>query len=263
MKRRLWAAVVLALFTGGCVTEYNLATQQEERLIYGTEKEEKIGAAVAAKIEEHMPLVEEQDVNQRLERILRRIVAVCDRKDIVYTIKAIDTDRINAVSLPGGYIYVYRGLLGLVENDDQLAGVIAHEVGHITAKHGLKRQQAAYGALFLQMLSLGARDARVAQGVNTAINSLFMQHSQEAEFEADRLSVKYLRKAGYDLRQIVIFLRRMEEEKDKGPIRPYSYWKTHPNMAQRRAMVNKEITGRLEFKDYIQLIDRPNGGLKF
>ncbi|MCK5084001.1 MAG: M48 family metalloprotease, partial [Candidatus Omnitrophica bacterium] len=159
---------------------------------------------------------------------------------------------INAVSLPGGYVYVFRGLIEKVDNDDELAGVIAHEVGHITARHGVKRMQNAYAALILQVASTQT-NARVAGGVNFALNSLFLEHSKQDEFEADRLGVKYLKKAGYNPKAMVAFLEKLKIEKEKAPRNRYSYWRTHPYLSQRISVVNQEITGKLEFRDYLNL----------
>lgn len=241
------------LLVWGCTTEYNLATKQEEFILYGTDKEIQIGEKVAAQIENQFEVVKDVDQNERVEKILERIVAVCDRKDLVYFIKILDKDITNAVSLPGGYLYIFSGLLERVENDDQLASVIAHEIAHITAKHGVKRVQSAYGALIIQLASTQA-GGNVAGGVNFALISLFMEHSQEAEYEADSLGVTYLKRAGYDTQQMLRFLEILKKEQEKEPIRPYSYWKTHPNIAKRMAVVNQEISGKLEFKDYLNLI---------
>jgi predicted Zn-dependent protease len=236
----------------GCTTEYNLATQQQETLLYDTDKEVKIGEAVAPRIEAQFKVITDVDVNERVERILDRIVAVCDRKDLVYFIKVLDDDPINAVSLPGGYVYVFRGLIDKVDNDDQLAGVIAHEVAHITAKHGVKRMQNAYAALLLQVASTQA-NGNVAGGTNLALNSLFLEYSQQAEFEADRLGVKYLKKAGYDPKAMAQFLRKLKEAKEKEPLQAHSYWRTHPYLSQRIGMANQAVTGKLEFRDYLNM----------
>jgi len=162
----LWLA--LGVFLAGCTTEYNLATQRQESLLYGTEKEIKIGEAVSHQIEQEYKVIHDLDVNERLERILERLVEVSDRHDLVYFIKALEDDLINAVSLPGGYIYVFKGLLDKVKSDDELAGVIAHELGHITAKHGIKRVQSSYGALLAQILATQT-NANVAGGVQLAL----------------------------------------------------------------------------------------------
>ena len=243
----------IILFIAGCTTEYNLATKQEETLIYSSEKEVKIGDAIAPQIEAQYKIVTDVDVNERVNRILDRIVAVCDRKDIVYFVKVIDDDPLNAVSLPGGYVYVFRGLTDIIENDDQLAGVIAHEVGHITARHGVKRMQAAYAAMVLQVAAATTAGGRAAAGTSLALTSLFMEYSQQAEFEADRLGVKYMKRAGYDPSQMASLLSKLKAKQDKEPLRPYSYWRTHPYLSQRVSVVNREATGQLEFKDYLNM----------
>ncbi len=238
-------------FLTGCTTEYNLATKKEEFILYGTEKEVKIGTKVASKFEEQFPVLNDVDINERVQRIFKKIVAVSDRQDIVYFIKVIDKDYINAISLPGGYVYVFKGLIDRTDTDDQLASVIAHEVGHIAARHGIKRLQSSYGAVLLQLASA---QTGAGGGVNLALTSLFMEYSQKAEFEADKLSIKYLKKAGYDPNGAIEFFEKLKKEKEKAPIRQYSYWKTHPHVAERIAVVNQEINGELSFRDYLNLI---------
>lgn len=237
----------------GCSTEYNLATQQQETLLYGTDKEVSIGEAVSVKMEQQYDIVTDVDVNERVRRILDRVAAVCDRKDIAYFIKVIDKDIMNAVSLPGGYVYIFKGLMDKLETDDQIAGVIAHEVAHITARHAVKRIQNAYGAMILQGLATQS-NAKVAQGVNFALISIFSEYSQQDEFEADRLGVKYLKKAGYDPNAMVQVLVELREDQEKGPVREYSYWRTHPFIPQRISVVNQAITGKMDFKDYLNLM---------
>ena len=255
LDRPCWYLFFLsaAIIFTGCTTEYNLATQKQETLLYDTEKEVKIGEAVAPRIEEQFSVVTDIDVNERVERIFRNVVAVCDRKDLVYFIKVLDDEMINAVSLPGGYVYVFRGILDHAENDDQLAGVIAHEIGHITAKHGVKRMQNAYAAMALQIAAVTSGNNAMARGTHLALTSLFLEYSQQDEFEADRLGVKYLKKAGYDPKAMVDFLKIMEKEKDKVALTQFSYWKTHPNLSQRISSVNQAVTGQLEFRDYLNL----------
>ena len=251
------SSFILLLFCcalAGCTTEYNLATKQEETLIYGTDKEVSIGEAMAAKMEGQYDIVTDVDLNERARKALDRIVAVCDRKDIVYFIKVIDKDLMNAVSLPGGYVYVFKGLMEKLDSDDEVAGVIAHEVAHINARHAVKRIQSAYGALILQGLATQS-SAQVAQGVNFALISLFSAYSQQDEFEADRLGVKYMKLAGYDPHAMTTVLEKLKKEEDKEPNREYSYWRTHPFIPQRIAAVNQAITGKMDFKDYLNLME--------
>jgi predicted Zn-dependent protease len=246
-------SVLLMFQFAGCATEYNLATGREESLMYGTEKEVKIGEAVAAQFNEHFEINTEVDVNERVETILDRITAVADRKDIIYHIKVIDEDEINAVSLPGGYIYVFKGLMDKVENDDQLASVIAHEVAHITARHGIKRLQAQYGYLALQALAISSGDPSLIRGTQAAFLTAFTEFSQDDEHEADRLAVRYMKRAGYDANEVAEMLRLLKREQDKRPAGQFVYWRTHPHIPRRIAVVNQEVAGELKFQDYLNI----------
>lgn len=254
-RNRLAVLLAAALLLTGCSTEYNLATGKEESLIYSSDREVAIGDKMAPQIEAQFKTVTEVDMNERVNRIFNRLVAVCDRKDLVYFIKILDDDMLNAVSLPGGYVYVFRGIIDKAENDDQIAGVIAHEIGHITARHGVKRMQNAYAAMAVQVAAITSGDSNLAQGAGLALNSLFLEYSQHDEFEADRLAVKYMKKAGYDPLAMADFLRIMKEEKSKEPLQQYSYWKTHPNLTQRISVVRQAATGELQFRDYLNLPD--------
>ncbi|HOW35110.1 MAG TPA: Maf family nucleotide pyrophosphatase [Candidatus Omnitrophota bacterium] len=245
--------LVLMVGAGGCVTEYNLATKQQETLLYGTDKEIKIGESVAREFDKQNKMVTDVDVNERVNEIADKIFEVCDRKELVYTIKIIDDDKVNALSLPGGFVYLFKGLVDKVDNDDQLACVIAHEVGHITARHSIKKIQGMYGYSVLMILAAQSGNADLAQGVDLAMASIFTAYSQQDEFEADRLGIKYAQKAGYDPKAMAGFLKRLLEIQAKEPPRDFSYWRTHPFIPQRIAASNQVVSGQLEFKDYLNL----------
>ncbi len=250
----LGGVLCVFLLSGCFTTEYNLATEKQETLLYDTDQEIRIGTAYAAKVNSQMEINHDIDLNERAQRILDDIVDVCDRKELVYFVKIIEKEDINAVSLPGGYIYLFKGLMDAVDNDGQLAGVIAHEVAHITARHGMKRLQAAYGATLLQLVSAVAAP-EVAGGTGLALNTIFTEYSQQDEFEADKLAVKYMRKAGYEPTEMIAFLMKLKEEDEKAPLKRLSYWKTHPHPAKRMAVVRKAITGKLDFRDYVILTE--------
>jgi len=250
--------ILSILFAGvvclnGCSSSFNLATNREESLMFGTEKEEAIGHSVSKQIEKQFKVVDDIDVNERVRNILARIAAVCDRKELVYVIRVLAEDEINAVSLPGGYIYVFKGLLDAVKDDDQLAGVIAHEVGHITARHSIKRMQASYGYLLLQIASVQSGSVALVQGVSALAAMAFSSYSQQDEFEADRLAIKYAAAAGYDPSAMADVLRLIKEKTAKGPLRPISYLRTHPYIPERIAMINRQIQGQMTFQDYLNL----------
>src|SRR3989338_7893338 len=159
-----------------------------------------------------------------LDRLGQRLAAVCDRQDLTYHFALLEWDEINAFALPGGYIYVSTELLTLAKSDDELASVLGHEIGHVVAKHAVKRLQAALGAAFLQALTtVGSRDPRLIQGAQIAINQLFLAPSRQDELQADTLSVRYLTRADFNPEAALAFMERMQERIRKEPIRPFSY----------------------------------------
>jgi len=247
------ALFIMSFALCGCVSEYNLATGRQETLLYGTEKEIKIGQAISRQLEQNYKLVPDRDANERVQAIMDRLEPVADRQDVVYTVRIIDRDEVNAVSLPGGYIYVFKGLLDKIDNDDQLAGVIAHEIGHITAKHAMKRLQASYGYTLLQILAVETGSAAVTQGVNALYLTAFLAYSQQDEFEADRLAVKYTQAAGYDPQGMIRVLEILREESLE-KVRPINYFRTHPYPNERIAALNTQIRGHMDFRDYLNLM---------
>jgi predicted Zn-dependent protease len=257
MKRLYLLFFVLSMFAG-CTSEYNLATGKEERLIYGSEKEINLGNAVAAQIEKDAKFVTDLDINIRIRSLFDRLVKVCDRKDLVFTVRIIDDETVNAFSIPGGYVYIYKGLLDKLKDDDEIAGVLAHEIGHITAKHSLKRIQKSYGYTLMQIASIGSGDVNLAQGVNVILTSLFFAYSREDEFEADELAVKYTRKAGFNPSKMTAVLEVLQAEEEKSSLQRANYFRTHPYPKERMAIVNKAVSGETSFRDYLNLMGSSN-----
>ncbi|MCB9772669.1 MAG: M48 family metalloprotease [Candidatus Omnitrophica bacterium] len=245
--------VLFTIFLSGCASEYNLATGKEERLFYSSERESNLGAAVAEQIAKDMKFVNDIDSNNRVRAIFDRLVAVSDRKDLVYTIRIVDDDTVNAFSIPGGYVYIYKGLLNKLKDDDQIAGVLGHEIAHITAKHALKRIQKSYGYTLLQVAAIGSGDGDLAQGVHVILTSLFFAYSREDEYESDELAVKYTRKAGFDPKKMIDVLEVLKKEEEKSPVRRANYFRTHPYPNERIAVVNKTVNGQIGFRDYLNL----------
>ncbi len=248
----------LMLWLSGCATEYNLATEQHESLLYGTDKEIEIGNSISRQFEKHYTLIDDVDVNERVRRIMDRIVAVCDRQELVYSIHVVvdkeDEHILNALSLPGGYVYLFKELYDKLKTDDELAGVIGHEVGHIAARHSIKKLQSYYGYTLLQIAAITTtRSGAVAQGLDTAFMAIFLEYSQEDEFQADKLGIKYAQKAGFNPNGMAESLKILKAQEDKDPSRPFSYWRTHPHLSQRISQANQVVKGHLEFRDYLNL----------
>ena len=254
--RRLGLLPVLLL--AGCVrSSFNLATQQEEYSLTSTEKEVAMGRQVARQVEEELTVVPDEPLQERVRAIGARIVAVCDRKELVYHFAVVKDDAVNAFSFPGGYVYLNAGLVKAAANDDELAGVIAHEVGHVCARHAVKRYEGSLGAQIVQLAAMATRQGPAAQGVSIAMQAAQLAYAREDELRADRLAVKYLKAAGCDPRGMLSFLEKLrgiDREKiqylPRGVVHP-QYAMTHPYVPERVRAVKEAFFGVADYVDYL------------
>jgi len=243
----------------GCSTEYNLVTGQEEAFFYSTDREVSIGQAIAKQVENEYKLSEDPLVQKRVEDIGKKIVNVCDRKDIVYQFKVLEDEEINAVSLPGGFVYVNKGLVDKVANDDELAGVLAHEVAHIVARHSIKKLQAVMGYSFLRVLTVVVPGGgQVGGAADAAFLELMLGYSRKDELLADELATRYMKLAGYNPRCMIDFLKTLQDVNRRKPLRPRSYLKTHPYVPDRIRVVKQELGEKIGFTDYINIEEKKN-----
>ncbi len=237
--------------------EYNLATGQEEHLFISKEKEVDMGRSIAERVEEKYELDENFFNQEKVAKIGKAIADVSDRKDLIFSFKVIDEKDVeNAFALPGGYIYIFKALLEKLDTDDEIAAILAHEVGHVCARHSIKRLQSSLGYQVMQILVMrGAKDSYTRRKAGEAFGQLLMANSREHEFEADALAVKYLRKTEYDPKGMLTTLDKLLEWQMEGKTGPKRYWYTHPYLSARRAEVNKEITGQMTFDDYMNVVE--------
>jgi MAF protein len=245
---------VFCFFLSGCSAEYNIVTGKQESFFYSTDKEVKIGQSIVKEIEKKYKLVDDLLLQKRVEDIGKKIAAVSDRKDIEYSFKVINDEEVNAVSLPGGFIYVNQGLLDMVKNDDELGGVIAHEVGHTVARHSIKKLQAIMGYSLIRIMTIPvAQNSAVTNAADLAFTEIILGYGREDELLADQLAVRYTKLAGYDPHGMISFLERLQESKRRKPLKPKSYFKTHPYVPDRIRVVKQELGERVDFSDYINI----------
>jgi len=237
-------------------SEYNLATGKEETLFISVEKEIEMGSSISEEVEKKFDLDENYLNQEKIARIGKRIAEVSDRREFIYRFKVLDKDDVeNAFALPGGYVYIFKALFEKLD-DDEIAAILAHEVGHVCARHGIKRLQSGIGYQILQILVAGgAKDSYTRRKAGEAFGQLMLANSREHEFEADALAVKYLRKSKFDPEAMVRVLDKLIQWQMKGKTGPKRYWYTHPYLSARRSRVNKEITGQMSFQDYLNLTD--------
>jgi len=245
---------LFCLLLSGCSTEYNIATGKEETFYYSTDKEIQIGESIAREVDKKYKLVDDPLIEKRVEDIGKKIVSVCDRKDIDYHFKALEDKEVNAVSLPGGFVYINKGLIDNVTSDDELAGVLAHEVGHIVARHSIKKLQAIMGYSILRVLVASVpQTGDVGTAADIAFTELLLGYGRKDELLADQLAARYTKLAGYNPRGIITFLEKLHEINRRKPLRPKSYFKTHPYVPDRIRVVKQELGEKIGFTDYINI----------
>ncbi len=245
----------IGFFLSGCVTqEYNTATGKEDLIFVTTEKEINLGKKIAESIEKNPDITLDPDplMTERIRRIGEKVARVSDRKEVNYTFNVVDEDDVNAFALPGGYIFIFRGLIEKTESDDEIASVIAHEIAHVVARHSVKRLQGGMGYNILQILMVATgTTGQDARKIDAAFGQLVMSYSREDEALADSIAIKYLKRAGFDPMSMIGFLKKLQKAHKDMPIRPYSSYRSHPHIADRIRMVKQELMGEVDFTDYM------------
>ena len=250
--------VSFIVITSDSCAEYIRSTNEDELIMVSSESEVRMGKSLAKSVEKKFGLDDDATLQEKIDKMGQRIAVVCDRRDITYHFKVLEGKeldperRINAFALPGGYVYIFRDMIELMENDDEIAGILAHEVGHIAAKHSVKKLQGSYATLALILLSgTVPTDRETMAKTNAAVGLLMTSYSREDEAIADKLSVKYMKAAGYDPKAVISSFDKMIELQQKAPIKRYTAYRSHPYYAERKALAKKEIYGSMEFVDFI------------
>jgi predicted Zn-dependent protease len=234
-RRLLAAALLLAPGLAGCVSE---------------NAEQEIGDQVAAQISHQLPLVRDPALNLYVNRLGKLIARHSDRPDVPYRFYIVNSPAVNAFAIPGGHVYVNRGLIERTHNVSELSAVLAHEIGHVAARHGARtlERQLRTGSLISVMyrVILGTEPELLDQTALRMGSSLWTaSNSRKAEMEADDLAVRYLIDSGVDPRGIVTFLDALLRE-EAGSAKPTMEWfSTHPMTSTRIAETTKEIRREL------------------
>ena len=212
---------------------------------FSLEKEIALGKSLAQEVERSSKLIDDPVVTEYVNRVGQNLVRNSDAK-VPFTIKVIDSDEVNAFALPGGFFYVNSGLVLRAQEESELAGVMSHEISHVTARHGTC--QATKGEL-TQLLSIPAMifipyswaGYAMYQGMNLAIPLTFLKFSRDAEREADFLGVQYMYKAGYDPNSYVTFFERIQADEKRRPGTIPKAFSMHPPTPERIGNTQKEI----------------------
>lgn len=258
---RVFVAAILAtslvVYFTGCAL--NPATGEADFVLMSEEREIEIGREMHDKLLASAPVYEDEELQAYVNEIGQKVAQKADRPDLDYSFTIIDSPDINAFALPGGFVYVNRGLIGYLQSEAQLAAVLAHEIGHITARHAVRRDTAQKGAGIgtgvLSVLSVLTTGTNVMGDVaNLYASAAVMGYGREMELEADRFGAQYLFNSGYDPQAMVEvigilknherFMRLKAEQRGQKRQTYHGVFSSHPRNDQRLRQIVGEA-GRL------------------
>lgn len=253
VKEGLWKYLILALalLVQGC--SVNPATGEKQFTgLLPAEQESRLGVGEHQKVKQTYGEFVTGPIADYVSRVGEKVAANTERSDVRYKFFVIDSPIVNAFAVPGGYIYVSRGLLALANSEAELAGVMAHEIGHITARHAAERM--SHGVLVglgAAILSAATGSDAVGQAANVGSELYIKSYSRTQEDQADELGVRYLTRAGYDPRSMATFLKNLDAQtkldlkiagQGEGAT-GFSYFSTHPVTTDRVAHAARLAAG--------------------
>jgi predicted Zn-dependent protease len=237
-------SAVLGLVAGSTALASGCAISQQQEL--------EMGAQYAAQINQQLPIVDDATLNRYIN-VLGRQLAARGGRGLQYQFFIVNSNVVNAFAVPGGYVYINRGIVERADNVSELAGVLAHEIAHVEHRHGVEQMEKAQGAnlgLTLAYVLLGRRPSGVEEAaINVGGTLYFARHSREAENEADRTAVPLMVAAGISPTGLPTFFQELIAERQRSPSALESWFSTHPltedRIANTQALVNQYTSAQL------------------
>jgi len=244
--RKIYAPIivfVLALISS-CGFVQTSPFGEQSLILIPTSQEVAIGKQAAKEIEKKVKLCKDPVINNYVEEVGEKIAAVCGRHDITYHFKVIDSDELNAFSLPGGWVYIYTGLLKHLDNEAELAFVLGHEVGHIVGRHAIRRLQLIYGINIILSLALRNEQPTPAEKeiLKVLYNIVINGYSRQEELEADAMGVYFAGKAGWNPVASVETIKLLDSLMKFKPNGITELFMDHPTNEKRIAQLNRLIS---------------------
>jgi predicted Zn-dependent protease len=242
MRSRLLPVITLAAFAA-CAT--NPATGKSEFSLMSEAQEIELGKQMDGEIRREMGVYEDPELQQYVSDVGLRLAKASERPHLPWHFTVVDAPAVNAFALPGGYIYLTRGILPFLHDEAQLAGVLGHEIGHVTARHSAQQYtQATTAGIGVTLLSIFVPEARPFQNITeTALGVLFLKHGRDDELQADALGVRYTAATGWDPAGVAGMLRTLGRlDEASGSRKGVPNWlSTHPAPADRVEKVQASV----------------------
>ncbi len=247
MTRTLRSALALSALALACSTQQRISTEKTiAAALIPAEQEKQLGLQVKEQLEqkEHIRYVTDPTVDGYVQRVSGKILAFAkkDRPEVEWSVKVIDDPKtVNAFATPGGFLYVYSGLLLAADDTAELAGVMGHEAGHVVARHSARQMVNAMGLETVLGVALGKNPSGAAQlAAGLAGKTALLAYGRSDELEADQYGARYSSAAGYDPRGIATFFQKLEQQ---GGAQPgwATFLSTHPSNPDRIEKVNRFI----------------------
>ena len=268
--RRAAAAVLAAASLGAPSCATNPATGGKQIALVSESQEKQMGQQADQEVGAAIGIYEDADLQAYVRRIGEELAARSERPSLPWTFRLVDDPAVNAFALPGGYVYVTRGLMSYMTSEAELAGVMGHEIGHITARHTVSQISKAQLANIGLVVGMIVRPELQSLGglAQTGLSLLFLKYGRDAERQADELGLRYMTRVGYDphpMTDVFTTLERVSAAESKG--RVPGWLSTHPDPGDRRTRIGQEIaamttapgTRGRDRADYLRHID----GLEF
>ena len=237
VSRRALAAALFSLSLAS-------ATPAAAINLFSVQQDAEMGRQAAQDAERQLPMLRDGMAEGYINAIVQRLAAVAPGPRFPYRARVVNAADINAFALPGGYVYVNRGLIEAVRNEGELAGVLAHEMAHVAQRHGTSQATKAYGAqMGVGLLGslLGGRNQRLGVGEqiigSLGLNALFMKFSRSAESEADRVGAQMMSRAGYDPMAMANFFDLLAARQRGNPSGVSQFFSDHPSPQNRSANI--------------------------
>lgn len=217
----------------------------------GLDKEVALGRQLAAEVDRQAKFIDDPVITEYINRVGQNVVLHSDAK-VPFTIKVIDSDEVNAFALPGGFFYVNKGLILAADNEAEVAGVMAHEIGHVAARHAMENQAkgmlANIGLMAGSIFLGGLGGMLINQGAQFGALLGFMKFSRSAESEADMLGVEYMWAAGYDPNAMSTMFEKLAAKNKKKPGTFSKLFESHPQSVDRME-ATRDLVARFPDKE--------------